>query len=438
MEEVYNFIINNTDLNENDSIVIGLSGGPDSMALLDLLLRLRNKINIKIVCAHVNHNIRKESEDEKDFVKDYCNRNNLIFEYTKFEYDSKFTESLGHKMRYEFFRTIIKKYNAKYLFTAHHGDDLIETALMRIVRGSTLKGYAGYESIIKESYYTILRPLVLVTKDEIMNYVESNTIPYVIDNSNNDVSYTRNRYRKYILPKLKEEDINVHKKFKQYSDTILKYSNYIDKLCLEKYNLIVCDNKIDVLKLKEEDDIIVENLIQIYLHNYYGNDINLINSKHMHSILDMIYNDKPNLSLDLPLYRLIKNYSELYLTKDIETQEYNILIEDEVKLPNNRCIRVLSETNKTSNYVTHLNSDTIKLPLYVRNYKNGDSMTIKNMSGHKKIKDIFINEKVDLDKRSSYPVVVDSEGNIVWLPGLKKSSFDSQDTLKYDIILEYY
>ena len=98
---------------------------------------------------------------------------------------------------------------------------------------------------------------------------------------------------------------------------------------------------------------------------------------------------------------------------------------------------MVNESDVSSNYAIYLNSNDIKLPLHVRSIKNGDKMTIKNMVGHKKIKDILINEKISIEDRTNCPVVVDSTGEIIWLPGIKKSSFDNKNNGKYDIILEY-
>ena len=133
-------------LKENDTIVIGLSGGPDSMCLLDILKKLPIKLNI--ICAHINHNIREESKEECIFVKEYCKKNNLIFETITFDKKSNeenYNEQELREKRYKYFEELIKKYNAKYLMTAHHGDDLIETILMRLTRGSNLKGYSGFQ-----------------------------------------------------------------------------------------------------------------------------------------------------------------------------------------------------------------------------------------------------------------------------------------------------
>ena len=211
MNDAIRFLSDNNLININDYVVIGLSGGPDSMALLNILLEYRKKINMNIVCAHVNHGIRKESDDEEIFVHNYCKKNNVIFEYMKLEKckNSNF-ESFARKKRYDFFDSVIKKYDAKILFTAHHGDDLIETILMRLVRGSTLKGYAGFPAITEKQDYKIVRPLVFYTKSDIDNYNNINNIPYVVDKTNESDLYTRNRYRHNMLPFLKNENNKFH------------------------------------------------------------------------------------------------------------------------------------------------------------------------------------------------------------------------------------
>jgi len=438
MNQVLDFLNKNTVLNYNDYIVIGLSGGPDSMVLLYNLIEYRKRFNFRIVCAHVNHGLRKESDDEQIFVKKYCEENDVIFEIKKLDIKENFTEALGHKLRYDFFDEIVKKYVAKYLFTAHHGDDLIETVLMKIVRGANINGYLGFASVVKNEEYTILRPLVECTKDEILEYAEKNNIPFVIDLSNYDTTYTRNRYRKYILPRLKDEDKNVHLKFLQFSNKLQEYDDFINSIVDKEYNKVVVNNKINVEQIKEYNLLIIERIIYRWLHDIYHDDINTITKKHIDSIIDLINSNRPNIIISLPQYDFIKEYNNLSIYEHKKVEEYNYILNDQVELPNKRVIKFISETNDSSNYVIHLDSEKIKLPLYVRNYKKGDKMSIKNMEGHKKISDIFINEKINLNDREGYPVVVDSNGEIIWLPGIKKSAFDAKKDGKYDIILEYH
>ena len=438
MNQVLDFLNKNAKLDSNDYIVIGLSGGPDSMVLLYNLIEYRKQFKFKIVCAHVNHGLRKESDDEQVFVKKYCEENDVIFEIKKLDIKDNFTEALGHKLRYDFFDEIVKKYSAKYLFTAHHGDDLIETILMKIVRGANINGYLGFSSVVKNEDYTILRPLIQCTKDEILEYAEKNNIPFVIDLSNYDTTYTRNRYRKYILPRLKDEDKNVHLKFLQFSNKLQEYDNFVNSIVDKEYTKVVVDNKINVEQIKEYNSLIIERIIYRWLNNIYKDDINVITKKHIDSIIDLINSNKPNTIISLPQYDFIKEYNVLSIYEHNKIGDYEYILNEQVELPNKKVIRVVKETSDTSNYVIHLDSKNIKLPLYVRNYKQGDKMTIKNMDGHKKISDIFINEKININDREGYPVVVDSNGEIIWLPGIKKSAFDTKKDGKYDIILEYH
>ena len=200
MERVYAFLKDNIN---DEYVVIGVSGGVDSMVLLSII---KNHISSKIVCAHVHHNLRVESDSELEFVKEYCTNNGIIFESTKLEYDNKFSEEVARNKRYSFFEEILKKYNSKSLITAHHGDDQIETIMMKIVRGSTLKGYSGIEKVSNRSFYRIYRPLLYVTKEDIYKYAKDNNISYCDDYTNNLDEYTRNRFRKYIVPEFKKED----------------------------------------------------------------------------------------------------------------------------------------------------------------------------------------------------------------------------------------
>ena len=298
MQEVYNYL--KRKLNVDDVVVVAISGGPDSMVLLDLLNKLKLE-NIKIVVAHVNHNVRVESEQEKIFVENYCTQNNILFEYMKIESytNNKFSEVEARQKRYDFFKEILKKYNSKYLLTAHHGDDLMETILMRMVRGSTLKGYSGFKM---ESFYNdcnILRPLITTTKDEIIDYLNKNNLKYVIDSSNEKDLYTRNRYRKYILPALKNENKLVHLKFKKFSETLIANDNYIEKQALTLMNEVY-DDKINIKKFLNLDDIIQKRIINILLEQIYLENVMIINDTHVDNIINLIKNGKSNAYLNLP------------------------------------------------------------------------------------------------------------------------------------------
>jgi len=323
--------------------------------------------------------------------------------------------------------------------TAHHGDDLIETVLMRIVRGSNLNGYAGFKKEVKRTNYTIIRPLITTTKDVIIKYNKLNKIPFVTDLSNKKDKYTRNRYRKNILPFLKKEDPKVHEKFLKFSSTINQYNEYLEGQLQKEYQKTFKDNILEIKTFNEYAEIIKNRIVEKILEDVYHDDLFLINDTHTKEILALIANSKTNLTINLPSgLRVRKSYGKVIFVKEADVQkDYEYELRDSVFLPNNKTIKLVKESNLTSNYVTRLSSVEVALPLKVRNRHQGDKMAVKKMSGQKKIKDIFIDEKIDLVERDLWPIVVDANDVIVWLPGLKKSKFDKSKKEKYDIIIKY-
>lgn len=441
MEEVYNFIRNDIGLKPDDAIVIGVSGGPDSMALLYVMNEFKKVMGLKLICAHINHNVRKESDQEKIDLENYCKKNNIIFEYIKVKKwgDDNFHNE-ARTIRYNFFDELIENYDAKYLMTAHHGDDLIETILMRIVRGSTLKGYSGFSRIVDKGNYTIVRPLLSLTKDEIIKFNNMNNISYATDSSNNEDHYTRNRYRHTVLPFLKNEEPNVHKKFIKFSETLLENSLYIDKEANRVFNEVFINGILYIEQFKSLDKVLQTKIIYTILEKIYGDDLLIIGDVHVELIFNLINSTKSNSVVHLPNNVIvIKAYNELSFSydEDIHT-EYEIEVQKLVNLPNGKIIEQIFDTQDNSNNVIRLSSKDITLPLYVRNKRDGDKMEVKGLNGSKKISDIFIDSKIKPNDRVTWPVVLDSKNTIVWLPGLKKSKLDKKNTEEYDIILRYY
>lgn len=440
MDNVIEYLEKEIKIKDNDIIVIGNSAGPDSMFLLNALLLLRKKYNIKIINAHVNHNVRKESDSEEKFLMNYCINHNVFFESMKIEeYSQDNFHNQARNIRYNFFLDIVNKYDAKYLMTAHHGDDLIETILMRIVRGSTLKGYSGFESVTNSNGFTIVRPLIHLTKDYIKNYDDMNNIPYVIDKSNYKNKYTRNRYRMNILPFLKEEDSHVHEKFIKFSKTLQEYDNFINKEIKKSIDKVYKDNIIYINKYLELDKLIQKKIIEYILENIYKEDLMIINDRHVNLIIDLINSKKANIKVCLPHnIEVIKSYDKIIFSKEInEVIDYNVELTKIVELPNKHRLVTIDEEDTNTNYVCRLNSDEIKLPLYVRTRRLGDKMYLKKINGSRKLKDIFIDCKVPKEERDSYPIVVDSENKVLWIPGIKKSKYTKLKSEKCDIIIRY-
>jgi tRNA(Ile)-lysidine synthase len=420
----------------NKTVIVAVSGGADSLALMHLLTKIKD---IKLVCSHVNHKQRIESESEKIMVEEYCQKWNVIFEYKELKEQviDNFHE-FARGVRYKFFEELLKKYNSTYLFTAHHNDDLIETILFRFLRGSNINGYAGFKRISKVKNYNLIRPFINLSKEDILEYVANEKLNYATDLSNFKDVYMRNRIRKYIVPELKKECPKIKEKALKFSNILNDYSAYIKKITEQKYQECYINNYLDITKLKNEDILIQKEVLYLTLINLKGIKINEINDKHTEYLLKMIANNK-NSFLNLPgNIGARKEYDKIIFNEENNDKAYKIEIKEKTVLPNNKVIEIVKEEELDNNFVCRLNKEDIKLPLYVRSKKIGDKICLKGLEKEKKVKDIFINEKVPLSKRTVMPILVDSNDLIVWLPGLKKSKFDKTKKEKYDIILKYY
>ena len=432
MEEEIKYIQNKIE--ENNSVVVACSGGPDSMCLLNIITNVATVKKLKIICAHVNHKVRKKSDEEEKMVREYCKNKNIIFELlTIDEYKKiKFNEDDARKRRYVFFEELIKKYKAQYLLTAHHGDDLVETVLMRLTRGSNLNGYIGIKKESKNKGYYILRPLLTTTKEKIINYNKENKVPYENDESNNSTNYTRNRYRKEILPFLKKEEKNIHQKYLKFSEELNSYNEFVIKYI--KKNKIIVDNSIIINKLEKNDMFLKRKSLELLISEIQKEDILDISDNQIREMLTLF--DKNNKSIDINNnYKCINEYGKIKIIKKETKKIYNVILENNLKIDG--FVFYLNKGDyEKSNYCICLLSDELKLPLRIRNRKNGDKMEIKNLGSLKKVNEIFINSKVSKDNRDKYPILVDSNDTIIWLPGLKKSKFAKDKNEKYDIIIK--
>lgn len=421
-------------------LIVGVSSGPDSMALLHLL----SKTKYKIICTHINHNVRKQSKKEEQYLKDYCTQNNIIFESTTIkEYKENNFENEARTYRYKFYEEVMQKYNTNYLFLAHHGDDLIETVLMKITRGSNIEGFIGIREIsinnVENKKYYIIRPLLCYTKDDLIKYNKENNIKFFIDKTNKKNICTRNRFRNKILPLLKKEDINIHKKFLSYSKILQEYDSFVKRETILAKNNVYANNILYIEKFKTIDPLIKKSVIYDILKDIYHNKSNIIKEVHIESILRLTENPNPNKRLLLPQnVEIIKQYDEIKIkdTQKDEIKDYKILLNDKVEI-NDIIIEKTAKTYANGNDICKLNSRYIELPLYIRNRKKGDYIEPLGLSGRKKIKNIFMEKKIPSDERDSYPLLVDNNDNILWVPNLKKSKFNSTNNENYDIILRY-
>ena len=226
INKVKNYLNKNNLIIPGEKIVVALSGGVDSSVLFDVL----NKLGYEIIVAHVNHKKRIESDMEEEKIIEFCKNNSTPYEILHLDKIDKNFEAKAHNKRYEFFINVAKKYNAKYIATAHHADDNCETILMNIMSGSNLYGYGGISKDLEIDGIHIIRPLLLLSKDEIKEYAKTNNIIYYEDYTNALDDYTRNRIRHHIIPVLKKECSTLLDRTNAYSNQVHEAFDFIREL----------------------------------------------------------------------------------------------------------------------------------------------------------------------------------------------------------------
>ena len=267
-------------ITSGDTILVAVSGGPDSMCLLDNLLKLKDVLEVKeIVVAHLNHMIRQEAKEETEYVEEYCNKNNIrcFVKYEDIIKEAKEqkigTEEAGRKARYDFFEQIASKTNADKIAIAHNKNDNVETVFMHMLRGSGISGLTGIKPYREGKY---IRPLIKCSRDEIEEYCTKEKLNPKYDKTNNDNTYTRNRIRNELIPYIKKEfNPNIIETIDRLSELILDEENYMQEITVENYNLTLENENKDeiVLNLKKFNllkDIIKSRIILYTVKRLFG------------------------------------------------------------------------------------------------------------------------------------------------------------------------
>ena len=277
VEKIRKTIKDNKLINKKDKIVVGVSGGPDSMCLLHVLIMLKNELEFDLVVAHINHMIRKEANSETEYVKDFCKKNNIecfvkIADVLKVAEKEKIgTEEEGRKIRYNFFEEVRIKTNSNKIATAHNANDNAETVLMNIIRGSGTSGLKG----IEYKRDNIIRPLLDCKRDIVEEYCKAKKLNPKFDESNKENIYTRNKIRNLLIPYIKKEfNPNIIESLNRLSDISKKEADFWKKTIKNEYNNLLyknesSDDKI-CLKLKEFnmlDDVIKSKIILYTIEN---------------------------------------------------------------------------------------------------------------------------------------------------------------------------
>ena len=314
-----------------DILVLGVSGGPDSITMLDILLKIKQteKISFDFVVAHVNHMIREEAKEDEEYVKEYCIKNDIEFygksiDVQKIANTNKIsTEEAGRNTRYEFFDEILQKINGNKIAIAHNKNDKVETMIMNELRGCGIQGLKGIEPV-REKY---IRPLIECERKEIEEYCKENHIEPRIDKTNFENIYTRNKIRNIVIPYIKQEfNPNIIETMNRLSNLIVEQETYIQKQVAEIYKEIVLEEKIDLenpyillnlKKFNKQEKVIKSNVI-LYTITRLFNTTKGIEKIHIEDIITLCSNNIGNkyLTPNKNLKIFIKN-GKIKISKEV-------------------------------------------------------------------------------------------------------------------------
>ncbi|MBP7088959.1 MAG: tRNA lysidine(34) synthetase TilS [Candidatus Omnitrophica bacterium] len=308
-------------LKKKDKVILGVSGGPDSMCLLYLFLQIKKEYRLQLLCAHFNHSLREESDSEEEFIRKICENLNLEFVSEKKDVKSFLKgdslEQTARNLRLDFFLKCSRQTKIKKIALAHHKDDLAETILMRLIKGTGLRGLRGFSSKSKYKNLTVIRPLIELRKKEILNWLDDNRITYCIDKSNLEDKFLRNKIRLKLMPFLEEINPNISDNLYNLArnlalDYDFIYSFSYDKFIVlrrrQNYNSI----RLDLQGLKGLPLAIFNNVIRIAVEQFKGNTRRL-EAKHLREIRDLLFKRPQGSIVDLPGFQVKKDNETLVI-----------------------------------------------------------------------------------------------------------------------------
>ena len=439
IDTVLKTITENNMFYKGDKVIVAVSGGPDSIALLHILYELKEKLDISLYVAHINHCLRgKESDEDEEYVKGFCKSLNIEFRSKRVDINkicklkNISSESAGREARYEFFEELMGDFSAQKVAIAHHANDQAETILMRIMRGTGMDGLIGIRPVRDN---TFVRPLINNTRDEIEQYCLKNNLNPRIDKTNLEAIYSRNKVRLQLIPYIQQnfnkDIINV---LNRLSYTIKVDNDYLEVISKEKYKKYCDINKEKVIISKKaflEHESIITRIIRLAIHDSVGN---LYNFEKIH-IYDIIRIQKCSTGKELNLPKNVyafNNYGDIVICRN---KKQNIKIYDEEYILHsgmNEIKHIKSKITiksinmkekldyKYNNLVKHFDYDKVKGHITLRHRRDGDRFSPLGMSGSKKLKDLFIDLKVPKEQRDEVPLICFGD-HIAWIIGYRVS-----------------
>lgn len=427
-------ILENNLINEGDNILIGFSGGPDSVFLFHNLRLLKETLSFNLYASHINHMYRgADADHDEDFVRALCKKYGVkLFVKRKnaTDYANELhvtEEEAGRILRYNFFRDNLKSVGVGKIAVAHNLNDQAETVMQRIIRGTGIDGLCAM-SLKKND---LIRPILNIERSEIEKYLKENSYEFCIDKTNAQAIYGRNKIRLNLIPYLESDfNPNIQNTLFRMSEVMEKDSRIIEKYINTKLEeLLIAKNEneifLDLYKLKNMEDYEVGRIIRKALEIIKGNTNN-IEMRHIEYANEFIRDAKTGKKIDLSEGFVIEiSYNNLIIKKvakkveKVENFKYNITIDSPLyikEIEKTVFCKIIEASDYNPNDRKSISVDYDKVigKLTVRNRISGDNIIPCGMTGSKKIKDIFIDMKIPADQRDKKLIIKD-EYNILWV-----------------------
>ncbi|WP_335872112.1 tRNA lysidine(34) synthetase TilS [Bacillus sp. 2205SS5-2] len=439
-QKISKFIQQHTLIEKGDIIVIGVSGGPDSLMLLHYFHSHQVKWGVKVVVVSVDHMLRgDESYEDILFVESFCQQRNIPYLAKRVDVGRALAENKiglqenARNLRYQAFREAIQKWNATKLALGHHGDDQIETVLMTLTRGSSTQSI-GIPIKREFAGVQLIRPLLSSSKKEIEKYCEHYSLQPRLDPSNAKKEYTRNRFRQQILPFIKKENHLAHDHFQRFSQEHAEDDQYMLGLAQKMISDIWDVNEegisIPIPSFLQMPQPLQRRGIHLILSYLYKQKPSSLSAVHIYGVLSLMNSKHPSGRLQLPSGLLVKrSYETCFFHFDKENEEdpffHHVLSVGESLTLGEDTVFSLVEEDQLNDHTVGIivDREEILLPLHVRTRQPGDRIKVKGLNGSKKVKDIFIDEKIPLNERKTWPIITDHKGTVLWIPFLRVSVY---------------
>jgi tRNA(Ile)-lysidine synthase len=423
-------------LQPGDRVVIGVSGGADSMTLLHILWGLRAEYHLSLVVAHLDHGLRPEAAEDKSFVKKAASDLGVPFFSRKVDVGARCREEhlnlqeAAREARYQFLAEIARDQEASRIALGHTADDQAESIIMRFLRGSGSRGLSGIPPV-REG--VIIRPLIETWRSEIESFLREKKFPYRIDASNQSTHFLRNRVRHELLPLLQEYNPRVRQTLVQMAEIFRAEESFWQGMVEEKFPSLIKSKKkksltLDIPLLVAQPYPLRLRIFRFALETLLGN-VRRLSFVHILNIENLLQNKEPNKGISLPQdISVDKAYQALIFSKAKEPAPpfaHIIPGSGVVEIPEiGRMLRLEFQTPKPLGplanmaHIAFLDGDDIQFPLLLRSFRPGDRFQPLGMEGEKKVKDLFIDCKIPVVLRKKIPLLFQGD-RLLWVAGLR-------------------